>query len=347
MHAYSDAVVRSQGKRRHRAFAATWVIAGGLAALTLSVALSISVGADHVPLPAVWNAVFHFNAKQTSDQVIHTIRLPRAAAALLVGAAFAVAGSLMQGMTRNPLADPGLLGINSGSEFVLAVCMASDPHMPFFGLLMLSFCGAGLGAALVYGMGSLSKGGLTPVRLTLSGAAVSALLVALSQGIALYFGLSQDLSYWLAGGLSNTTWLQVHLMFPWVAAGLIAALLLSKPLTVLSLGEDVAGSLGQRPGLIQAAAAATVLVLAGSAVSVAGPIGFVGLVIPHLARFAVGVDYRLVIPCSAVLGGLLLVLSDLGARMIHPPYETPIGAVIALVGVPFFLYLTRRSRRGL
>lgn len=329
-----------------RPVVATVVLIGGLVVLAFALAISVSVGADMMSLSAVWSAIFHFHANQTQDQVIHYLRLPRAVAGVFVGAALAVAGALMQGMTRNPLADPGLLGINGGSEFMLAISFALFPKLPFGDLLLLSFAGAGIGAALVYGLGSLSRGGMTAVRLTLSGAAISALLVALSEGISLYCGLSQDLTYWLAGGMSGTTWMQVEWLVPCVVGGLIAALVVARSVTVLSLGEDVATTLGQRTVVVKTICTCIVVVLAGVAVTVAGPIGFVGLVIPHIARYLVGVDYRWIIPCSAVLGSLLFVLADIGARMIHPPYEVPVGAVIALVGVPFFLYLARRDRSG-
>ncbi|MFD1675269.1 FecCD family ABC transporter permease [Alicyclobacillus fodiniaquatilis] len=337
----------AEEKRKSHPVVASGIIFCGLIALLLGLALSVSVGAADIHLSTVWASVFHFNPKLSQDQVIHYLRLPRAVAGALVGAAFAVAGALMQGMTRNPLADPGILGVNAGSEFLLAVCFAFIPGLPFLDLMLFSFLGAGIGMGLVYGIGSLSKGGLTPVRLALAGAAVAALLVALSQGIALYFGLSQDLAFWYAGGMSGTTWLQVELLLPWVIGGLIGALLISRSITLLSLGEDVATSLGQRTGLVKLAGTLLVLILAGAAVSVVGPVGFVGLVIPHIARYLVGVDYRWIIPCSAVLGSLLMVFADIGARMIHPPYETPIGALIALIGVPFFLYLSRKKMREL
>ncbi len=344
---HSAKVINNQPQAVSRPLIAMLVLVGGLVGLFISFAVSISVGADMIPQSAVWDAVFHFHAQETQDQVIHYLRLPRAVAGVFVGAALAVAGALMQGMTRNPLADPGLLGINGGSEFMLALSFALFPKLSFGYLLLLSFVGAGIGAVLVYGLGALSRGGLTAVRLTLAGAAISALLVALSQGIALYGGLSQDLTYWLAGGMSGTNWVQVEWLIPCVIVGLIGAMVMSKSVTVLSLGEDVATALGQRTNMVKLVCTGLVLILAGASVTIAGPIGFVGLVVPHIARYFVGVDYRWIIPCAAVLGSLLIVLSDIGARMIHPPYEVPLGAVIALVGVPFFLYLARRDRRGL
>ncbi|MBO8165132.1 MAG: iron ABC transporter permease [Brevibacillus sp.] len=325
----------------------SFILLGGLALLALGLAISISVGAADIQLLTVWEAVFHFNPDLTQHQIIQELRLPRALCGAMVGAGFAVAGSIMQGMTRNPLADPSLLGVNAGAGFVLALCFAFWPGLPFHYVILFSFLGAGLGSGLVYGIGSLARGGLTPVRLVLAGAAVSALLVALSEGVAIYYQVGQELAFWYAGGVAGTTWLHITIMLPWMAAGLIGALMLSRSITVLSFGEEVAAGLGQRTGLVKLAGSLIVLILAGSAVSSVGMIGFIGLVIPHVARYLVGVDYRWIIPCSAVLGSLLMVLADIGARMVNPPFETPVGALISLLGVPFFLYLARKERREL
>ncbi|MCS7459112.1 iron ABC transporter permease [Paenibacillus doosanensis] len=332
---------------RTRPLAATLVLVGGMAALIVGLIASISLGAADIRFLTVWQAVFHFNPDLTQHQIIQELRLPRALAGAMVGACFAVAGAIMQGITRNPLADSGLLGINAGAGFALAVCFALLPGLPFLYLIMYSFIGAAIGAGMVYGIGSLTKNGMTPVRLALSGAAVGALLVALSEGIALYFRIGQDLAFWYAGGVAGTKWLQLKIMFPWVAAALVGSLMLSRSITVLSLGEELAQGLGQRTGRVKLMAMVLVLVLAGAAVSAVGAVGFIGLVIPHIVRALVGVDYRWIIPCSAVMGGLLMVIADICARMIHPPYETPIGALIALIGVPFFLYLVRKERREL
>jgi iron complex transport system permease protein len=334
-------------KLRSRPLVASFIIFGGLAALLLGLAVSVSVGAADIKLFTVWEAVFNFNPKLTQHQIIQELRLPRALAGALVGVGFAVSGAIMQGMTRNPLADPGLLGINAGAGFVLALCFAFFPGLPFHYLILFSFAGAAIGTGLVYGVSSMSKGGLSPVRLALAGAAVSALLVALSEGIAIYFHISQDLAFWYAGGVAGTKWLQIKLVWPWIVGGIIGALALSRSITVLSLGDEIAAGLGQRTGWVKIAGMLLSLVLAGTSVSAVGAVGFVGLVIPHVARALVGVDYRWIIPCSGILGALLMVTADIGARMINPPFETPIGALIALIGVPFFLYLARKERREL
>jgi iron complex transport system permease protein len=332
---------------RSRPLAASIVLFGGLIALVLGLFLSINLGAANISFQVVWEAIFRFNPELTDHQIIRELRLPRVLGGAMVGASFAVAGAIMQGMTRNPLADSGLLGINSGAGFMLAVCFAFFPGMPFMTLILFSFLGAALGAGLVYGIGALAKGGLSPARLILAGAALSALLSALAEGIALYFKIGQDLAFWYAGGVAGTRWEQLQVMAPWVAVALVVGIMISRSVTMLSLGEDIARGLGQRTQLVKAVCAVVVLILAGSAVAVVGAVGFVGLIIPHLTRKLVGVDYRWIIPCSAILGALLVIFADIGARMVNPPEETPVGALIALIGVPFFLYLARKERREL
>ncbi|UVI27450.1 FecCD family ABC transporter permease [Paenibacillus spongiae] len=332
---------------RSRPWAATFIIFGGLIALAIGTSLSVSFGAADIKLAVVWEAIFNFNPEVTQHQIIYELRLPRVIGGAVTGACFAVAGAIMQGMTRNPLADSGLLGLNAGAGFMLTLCFAFFPGLPFMYLILYSFMGAGLGTGLVYGIGVMAKGGLTPARLVLSGAAISALLAALSEGIALYFGIGQDLAFWYAGGVAGTKWFQLKVMLPWIAAAMLGALVLSRSITMLSLGEDVAKGLGLRTAWVKLLGALLVLILAGAAVSVVGAVGFIGLIIPHMTRFLVGVDYRWIIPCSAVLGSLLVMFADLASRMINPPFETPLGAFIALIGVPFFLYLSRKERREL
>ncbi len=332
---------------RSRPAAATIIMIGGIAALIFSIALSISFGAADIKLSVIWDSVFHFNPTSNDHQIIRDLRLPRVLGAVLVGASFAVAGAIMQGMTRNPLADSGLLGLNSGAVLVMSLCFAFFPELPYMNLIMFSFIGAAVGAGLVFGVGSMAKGGLTPLRLVLAGAAVSALFGALNEGIALYFRIGQDLAFWYAGGVAGTKWEQLKIMIPWVSVAVLCAIMLSRSITLLSLGEEIASGLGQKTKMVKLMGTILVLVLAGSAVSIVGAVGFVGLIVPHVTRYLVGVDYRYIIPCSAVLGSLLLLWADFTARMINPPYETPVGALIALIGVPFFLYLARKERRGL
>ncbi|MFD2117231.1 FecCD family ABC transporter permease [Paenibacillus yanchengensis] len=344
-------VSRSQTIQRpyvsSRPIAATLILTVGIIFLLVSIAISISFGAADISLRDVWQAVFHFDNTIHDQQVIQELRLPRVLGALLVGASFAVAGALMQGMTRNPLADSGLLGLNSGAALAMAVCFALFPDTSYIWLMVFSFIGAAVGAAIVFGVGTMPRGGLTPVRLVLAGAAISILFSAISEGISLYFRIGQDLAFWFAGGVSGTRWSHLTVLAPVVIIAIGCAVALSRSITLLSLGDEIATGLGQKTQLIKLSGTLLVLVLAGAAVSVIGPVGFVGLIIPHLTRYIVGVDYRFIIPCSAVLGALLMVWADFAARIINPPYETPVGALISLIGVPFFLYLSRKERRTL
>lgn len=332
---------------KSRPWAAWLIIAGGTGLLAVIMAFSITRGAAQIPLSSVWNALFHFNAADTQHLIVVDLRLPRVLASALVGASLAVAGAVMQGVTRNPMADSGLMGLNAGAGFSLALCFAFFPGLAYLQVILFSFIGAAIGAGLTYGIASLRRGGATPMRLVLSGAAVSALLAALSQGVALYFNVAQNIMFWTAGGVAGSNWEQIRIMTPLIAGALLGSIALSRSISIMSLGEDVATGLGLNTMLVKLLCAAVVLMLAGASVAVVGAVGFVGLIVPHLARFLVGMDYSLIIPSSAVTGSLLVVLADLGARTLNPPFETPIGALIALIGVPFFLCLARKERRAL
>ncbi len=338
---------RDQVRKKNHAWAAWLIITLGSGLLILLMAFSITMGAAKIPLSSVWDALFHFDAGNTHHLIVIDLRLPRVLASALVGGAFAVAGAIMQGTTRNPMADSGLMGLNAGAGFALSICFAFLPDLSYMQIILFSFAGAALGAALVNGVASLRRGGATPMRLVLAGAAVSALLAALSQGIAIYFDVAQDIMFWTTGSVAGSNWTQLKIMLPWILGGLLGAIALSRAISLLSLGEEVAKGLGLNTTTVNALSSLIVLILAGASVSVVGAVGFVGLIIPHLARFLVGMDYRFIIPSSAVLGALLMVLADLGARMLNPPFETPVGALTSLVGVPFFLYLARRQRRAL
>ncbi|WP_235194583.1 FecCD family ABC transporter permease [Shouchella xiaoxiensis] len=320
---------------------------GGLLLLGIALVLSILYGAAQIDLQTVRQAIFQFDSSVTEHQIIHDIRIPRALGAALVGSFLAVSGAIMQGMTRNPLAEPSIMGVMDGAALAIAIMFAFSASVSGTSLMFAAFIGAGAGAAFVFMIGSLARGGLSPAKLALAGVTVGAFLSAISSGIAIYFNVSQDISFWFAGGLAGMSWANIRLLIPVAIVGLLLALFLSRSVTVMSLGEDVAKGLGQRIFIIKVLGVIVVLLLTGAGVAVAGAIGFIGLVIPHITRGLVGVDYRFIIPCSAVLGALLLVMADLASRLVNAPFETPVGAMTALIGVPFFLYLARREGRGL
>ncbi|EMY8534473.1 iron ABC transporter permease [Bacillus cereus group sp. TH43LC] len=312
-----------------------------------SIFLAVAFGAKDIHLQTVWTAVFDYNPKLTQHQIIYELRLPRVIGAAIVGAAFAVAGAVMQGVTRNPLADAGVLGINAGAMFVVALSFAFFPHMPYSYLMIVSFIGAVLSTVLIFIIGSATSGGLTPMRLTIAGAVMAALLHSLSSGVAIYYDLSQDLAFWYAGGVAGVKWEHLKFLVPIILITIVFATILGRSISLISMGDDVATNLGVKTNRTRILGMIIVVILAGVSVSAVGSIGFVGLVIPHIARKLVGVNYRLIIPKSAFLGAMLLVVADLGARTVNPPKELAIGIMVALVGVPFFLYIARKVGREL
>ncbi|GLC81903.1 FecCD family ABC transporter permease [Lacrimispora brassicae] len=322
------------------------LITYGMIGLMLLLCISITQGTANISIGTVIDAFTHFDSRNTQHLMILDLRLPRVLISGLIGAALAVAGAIMQGTTRNPMADSGLMGINAGAGFAIALCFAFAPGMSYGKLIVFAFLGAALGALLINGIAASHKGRTSPMGLVLAGAAVSALLSALSQGIALGFQVSRDVLFWTVGGVASVTWQQFYILAPVVSAALLGGVLLSPYVSVLNMGEDVAAGLGLNTPLIQCLCTIAVLALAGVSVSVVGSVSFVGLIIPHAARFLVGVDYKKIIPSSAVLGALLLVLADLGARTVNPPFEVPLGVITSLMGVPFFLYLSHKTRRG-
>ncbi len=313
----------------------------GLGTLLLLACLLVSVllGAADIDPGTVGQAIFQFDGS-TEHLIIRTVRLPRAILAVVVGAALAVAGAITQGLTRNPLAAPDILGINVGAALamVLAVFLrgSGGSYVGF------AFGGAAIAAITVYWLGSRGRSGLTPLKLVIAGAALSYLLSSLTTGILILSQRTLDeIRFWLAGSLAGQDMATMLPVLPYIAVGLVASLTLGRQLTLMSLGEDVAQGLGLQTAWVKVGAAIAVVLLAGSAVALAGPIGFVGLVVPHMVRFAVGVDYRWILPYSIIAGGILLSVADTAARLVIRPQELPVGIMTALVGAPFFIYLAR------
>ncbi|MFD1409327.1 FecCD family ABC transporter permease [Kroppenstedtia eburnea] len=295
-------------------------------------------GAADTSVRDVWLALTSSETNQKMN-ILREIRFPREVAAIGVGAALAVSGAIMQGMTRNPLADPGLLGLTAGANAALAIAMAFLPGLDYFGIMIACFIGAGMGSLIVFGLG----GGSSPFRLVLAGAAVSTFLFAVAEGTALIFKISKDVSMWTAGGLIGTTWNQLLWVMPVIFIGLLAALYFSRQLTILSLNEEVAVGLGQNTQHIKGILLIITILLAGASVSLAGNMVFVGLVVPHMVRAVVGADYRLIIPSAAIIGATFMLLADTLGRTIQAPYETPVVAIMAMIGLPFFLVIVRKG----
>ncbi|MGW7989420.1 FecCD family ABC transporter permease [Staphylococcus xylosus] len=321
-------------------FTATFVIAVLL--LIGALIISILFGDAKIHLSTIFEAVFNYDSKNQQHNIISEIRIPRDIGAILVGVALGTSGAVIQGVTKNGLADPSLIGLNSGASFMLALTFAFYPTAPFLVMMFAGFIGALMGGFIVLMIGRSRSDGFNPMRIILAGAAVSALLTALSQGVALLFRLNQSLTFWSAGGVSGTTWNQLIWVAPFIIIALVIIISMSKQLTILNLGETLAKGLGQNVAFTRAISLILSMVLAGIAVAMVGQIAFVGLMVPHIVRYLVGTDYARVIPLTAVVGGLLLLVADTVARMLG---EAPVGAIISFIGVPYFLYLVKRGGR--
>ncbi|MCD1261757.1 iron ABC transporter permease [Paenibacillus athensensis] len=305
-------------------------------------AISMLLGAADTSWGDVWLAL---TTQQSGEKLslIREIRLPREVAAIFVGAALAVSGAVMQGMTRNPLADPGLFGLMAGADAALAVTLALLPAAGYLAVTFVCFVGAAVGSLLVLGLSSLKRGGQASYRIVLAGAAVSAFLYALADQIGIFFKISKDVSLWTAGGMMGVSWQQLQVIVPVVVLGITVALIYARQLTMLSLSEEAAVGLGQRTRLIKTILFLVTVLLAGVSVALVGNLAFVGLMIPHIVRGVVGADYRFVLPLCAVTGASFLLLADTLARTINAPYETPVTAIIAVLGLPFFLLILRKG----
>ncbi|MCG7212258.1 FecCD family ABC transporter permease [Paenibacillus mucilaginosus] len=319
----------------------TLILAGAPLAILFTVLLSVMYGAKAMEAGRILEAFLHFDPANVDHQIIMHSRLPRVLGALLVGALLAVSGALMQGLTRNDLASPSIMGILDGSAFAVTVCMVVMPYASTMGMILASFAGSALSIVLVYGLASQLPGGLSPVRLAILGTLVGTFLSSAASAIAMYFQVSQNISFWYNARLHQLDPKLVTLALPFAAAGLLLALWVSRSITVSALGDELAVSLGQNTVRVKLLTTLSVILLTGIAAAVAGRIGFVGLLVPHIARYLTGLDYRRIIPCSAVLGGIFLALCDVLSRFLHYPYEMPIGVVTAMIGVPYFLYLIR------
>jgi len=304
---------------------------------------SIVYGYTDTSWKMAWEA-FQNNNGSNEHLVIETVRLPRALIAAAVGSSLAIAGALMQTLTKNPLASPSIFGINAGAGFavVIAVSLFQISHLQAFA--WIAFLGAAVAAISVYFIGSLGREGLTPMKLTLAGAAIAAMFSSFTQGFLVLSEVAlEQVLFWLAGSIQGRKLEILVSVIPYLVVGWLGALLLASKLNVLSMGEDVAKGLGIRTGLLKIGIGTIVILLAGGSVAVAGPVGFIGIVIPHITRSIVGIDHKWVIPYSAFLGAILLLLADILARYVIMPEEVPVGVMTAIIGTPFFIYIARRG----
>ncbi|WP_407690534.1 FecCD family ABC transporter permease [Saccharopolyspora rhizosphaerae] len=315
-----------------------------LAVLVTSAVLSVAIGAKTIPVTDVWSGLFAPTGTE-NDLIIRELRIPRTLAGVLAGAALGLAGALMQGHTRNPLADPGILGITQGAGLGVVLAVYTFGISTLFGFIWFGFAGALLGAVAVFAIGSIGRGGATPVTLALAGTAISALLHAITSVLVLTDQQTMDTyRFWRIGSIAITDASVLPQVAPFLALGLALGLANATSLNALSLGEDVAASLGHRVAWARRTGIAAVSVLVGAAVAVCGPIGFVGLVVPHVARYFTGADYRWLLPFAALLGSSLVLLTDVLGRIVARPAEVQVGVMLAMVGAPFFIALVRRRK---
>ncbi|MGE6611815.1 FecCD family ABC transporter permease [Peribacillus sp. NPDC076916] len=292
------------------------------------------------------DAFTHFNG--TNEHiVIQSVRLPRALIASAIGASLAISGVLMQTLTKNPLASPDIFGVNAGAGLavVTGVTVFGISNLQVF--TWLSFIGAAIATISIFMIGSMGRGGLTPMKLTLAGAAMTAMVASLTQGLLVSNeALLDQVLFWLAGSVSGRSLDNLVAVLPYLVVGWGLALIMSGKMNVLSMGEDVAKGLGLNIVFLKLVLGLAIILLAGGSVAVAGPIGFIGIVVPHLTRSIVGIDHRWVIPFSGLFGAVLLIAADVISRYILMPREVPVGVMTAIIGTPFFIYIARKGFSG-
>ncbi|TWH22012.1 FecCD family ABC transporter permease [Prauserella rugosa] len=319
-------------------------LAVALGALALLALASVWLGSKDIAFLHTWDVLWHHDGSDDAV-VIHEYRIPRTILAMLVGASLGLAGALMQALTRNPLADPGLLGITMGASTGVALALTWFGITSVLGYVWLAFAGAAVASVVVYALGSAGSARATPERLVVAGAAVTAVLFAVNSGLMLTApDAFEEFRRWQVGSLSGRYYDVLVPVLPFIAVGIVAALLLVRPLNALAMGDDLGRALGAHPDRIRVAGAVAITLLCGAATAAVGPIGFVGLAVPHVARFIAGPDQRWVLPYSLVLAPTLLVGADLVGRIIAPPAEIQVGIVTAVLGVPVFLALCRKRK---
>ncbi|WP_274556682.1 FecCD family ABC transporter permease [Streptomyces spiramyceticus] len=327
-------------RKRHALRALGLLVSLGV--LLVVVVASIAIGAKQVPLGDVWHGLFHASGTG-NDVIVQDVRMPRTLLGVLVGAALGLAGAVMQGLTRNPLAEPGLLGVNAGAAAAVVSAISFLGVTSLTGYVWFSFIGAGVVSVLVYILGG--SRGATPVRLALAGTAVTAALYGYVNAVQLMDSAALDkLRFWTVGSLASANMEIIGKVWPFVAAGVVLAMLIARPLNAMEMGEDTARALGAHLTRTRVLAMVAVTLLCGAATAACGPIVFVGLMVPHLVRAITGPDMRWILPYAAVLAPVLLLGSDVIGRVVARPSELQVGIVTALVGGPVFIHLVRRRK---
>ncbi|GAA0277119.1 iron ABC transporter permease [Cryptosporangium japonicum] len=328
--------------RRPAPVKTAWIVIA-VAALAAAVFASVAIGSRHVGLADIWHA---FGGQQdTLNEAAVTKRIPRTILAVVVGAALAVSGAVMQGVTRNPLADPGILGVNMGAALAIVIGITTFGLTSVTSYVWVAIAGAGLAAVFVYAVGSLGRGGATPLKLALAGTATTVAFVSLIRAVILPRGdVSGVFLSWEIGGVGGATFPSLRQVAPFLIVGFVVSLAVARPLNSLALGDELATGLGERVRLTRALAAVGAVLLCAGSVAAAGPIMYVGLIAPHVCRLVVGTDHRWLLPFSAVLGAVLLTVADTLGRIVNRPDEIDVGILAALIGAPFFIYIVRKQK---
>ncbi len=323
-----------------------------IAAILISIILSLALGARAIPFEEVISTLWSYDwfgpgLGHTSNlnQLVVAERIPRTIFAMIAGGALGVAGALMQSLTRNPIADPSILGVNTGASLSVVIGISffqiGNPSQ----YIWFSIVGAGLTAAFVYSIGSMGPSGSTPIKLTLAGTAVSAALSSIVSAIVLpRTEVMNQFRFWQVGSVSGATFTGILAVLPFIVVGLVIAFGLIHSLDVIALGEDMATGLGTKVGLIKGGAAFAGIVLCGAVTALAGPVGFVGLMVPHVVRMIFGSSQKYLIPLSLVGGGLVLTLSDVLGRLLAKPGEVEAGIITAFVGAPILIYVASKAK---
>jgi len=311
--------------------------------LIIGLFLAISLGVTDIGISEIWHSIFNYSEK-LELMLIRDVRIPRALCVLITGGILGVTGAMIQGVTRNPIAEPSLLGVSQGATLVIAIFYAVGITINTTNVMIASLIGAIFSGIIVIGFISRKANNSSVTKILLAGTAMSTFFISLTTIVGLLSNRSQFIAFWVSGGFRNTTWIDFKLVAIVGIIGLIIAMLLSKKINILSLGDDVAIGLGENPERIRFITLILMIPMCAAAVAVGKNIGFVGLIVPQIVRKILGEDYRKNIPCSFLLGAVLLTYADIAARMVNSPYETPIGIFTALIGVPFFIVVARKER---
>ncbi|EHJ07615.1 FecCD family ABC transporter permease [Staphylococcus simiae] len=327
------------GQKRRKRTILTYVVS--MCLLFICIYLNIAIGSSKITFDDILHyATGHIDSKPTF--LLHNVRMPRMIAGIVIGGALAVSGLLMQAMTRNPLASPKIFGVSSGASFVIVLVTVLIPSLEYYSLLF-GVIGAFVGGLTVYTLSGATQG-MTPIKLALAGMAIHLFFSSMTEGIIiLNENSNEQVMFWLVGSLASMKWNEILMILPWIVIAMIVAIAIGRQLTIMELGDDIAKGLGQNINSVRIIIGILVIILTGMSVSIAGPIGFVGLIVPHIVKRYVNNNYLIMIPLTFIIGADLLLLSDVLSRLITYPYESPVGIVTSFVGALYFLYITIRG----